>query len=161
MAPLKTLRSNESSQKFHSVERYSALILGRGPSRSMAWYIISLDRFPMHYICRCKMIGRSLGGWLWTTAAAIWRLRQLRLQAVTEASYNGRWVSHANPNMKKIRFCSERWAELLYRRVWLSQGEQGWVEGESDSGWSTLRGIPFWLYRESIIVSILSINRVL
>ena len=28
-----------------------------------------------------------------------------------------RWLSHANPNMKKIRFCSGRWAELLYRQL--------------------------------------------
>ena len=30
-------------------------------------------------------------------------------------------LSHANPDMKKICFCSERWAELLYRRVWVSR----------------------------------------
>jgi hypothetical protein len=43
----------------------------------------------------------------------------------------------------------------------VSQGEQGLVEGESDNEWTTLKGIPFWLSRESVLVSILSIYRTL
>jgi hypothetical protein len=52
-------------------------------------------------------------------------------------------------NQMKIRFCSERWAELLYQQYLESQSEQGWIKGEKVShggqGWTNVEGDLFWL----------------
>jgi len=53
---------------------------------------------------------------------AVFRKRD-GVSTIRYTSLRNIWLSHVNPGMKEIFFCSERWTELFYRQLMVSYSE--------------------------------------